>query len=202
MPRDGAAPNPPRRAQRPLLGHRRRRLRAHRGVAGRGAGDKMPVRLRGRYRCRHLRRRHRARLVRGGLRPRRPAFRAFIENDCELVVIATPVAAVDDYLARLRDWGYTGVVTDTISTKGATSSPRPPSFACACALRAGTPHGRLRAERHRRRPRRSLRGSELDPLPRQRRCPRTSQHLHELVTGLDARVVSLRREETTPPWPW
>ena len=43
---------------------------------------------------------------------------AFIENDCELVVIATPVAAVDDYLARLRDWGYTGVVTDTISTKG------------------------------------------------------------------------------------
>lgn len=50
--------------------------------------------------------------------PDDPAFRAFIENDCELVVIATPVAAVDDYLARLRDWGYTGVVTDTISTKG------------------------------------------------------------------------------------
>ena len=46
--------------------------------------------------------------------PDDPAFRAFIENDCELVVIATPVAAVDDYLARLRDWGYTGVVTDTI----------------------------------------------------------------------------------------
>ena len=50
--------------------------------------------------------------------PDDPAFRAFIENDCELVVIATPVAAVDDYLARLSDWGYTGVVTDTISTKG------------------------------------------------------------------------------------
>lgn len=37
--------------------------------------------------------------------PDDPAFRAFIENDCELVVIATPVAAVDDYLARLARLG-------------------------------------------------------------------------------------------------
>ena len=116
--------------------------------------------------------------------PDDPAFRSFIENDCELVVIATPVAAVDDYLARLRDWGYTGVVTDTISTKG--------HILAAAAELLPAPERYV--------PGHPMAGSEQSGAnwilcPDGATVPEDFQHLHELVTGLDARVVSLRREE-------
>ncbi len=174
--------------------------------------------------------------------PDDPAFRAFIENDCELVVIATPVAAVDDYLVRLRDWGYTGVVTDTISTKGhilaaaAELLPAParyvPGHPMAGSEQSGIAGARtdlfeganwilcghilaaaaeLLPAPARYVPGHPMAGSEQSGIagartdlfeganwilcPDESTVPEDFQHLHELVTGLDARVVSLRREE-------
>ncbi len=51
------------------------------------------------------------------LRPDDARLRAFLADSCELAVVATPVAAVDECFDLLRDVGYGGVVTDTISTK-------------------------------------------------------------------------------------
>ena len=123
------------------------------------------------------------------------AFRAFIENDCELVVIATPVAAVDDYLARLRDWGYTGVVTDTISTKGhilaaaAELLPAPARYVPGHPMAGSEQSGIAGARAD------LFEGANWILCPDESTVPEDFQHLHELVTGLDARVVSLRREE-------
>ena len=127
--------------------------------------------------------------------PDDPAFRAFIENDCGLVVIATPVAAVDDYLARLRDWGYTGVVTDTISTKGhilaaaAALLPAPARYVPGHPMAGSEQSGIAGARAD------LFEGANWILCPDESTVPEDFQHLHELVTGLDARVVSLRREE-------
>jgi len=42
----------------------------------------------------------------------------FADGSDELVVIATPAAAAVEWLARLADAGFAGVVTDVVSTKG------------------------------------------------------------------------------------
>ena len=99
------------------------------------------------------------------LRPDDEQFSTFLADSCELVVVATPVAAVDEYFVLLRDVGYTGVVTDTISTKSPFS--RPPRR--CCPSRATSFPGilwRIRAQRHRRRASRFVQRDELDPLPR------------------------------------
>ena len=44
--------------------------------------------------------------------PESEAFSDFVKDRADLVVLATPVAAVDDYLRLLRDWDYRGVITD------------------------------------------------------------------------------------------
>ena len=123
------------------------------------------------------------------------AFRAFVEGPCELVVIATPVAAVDDYLARLRDWGYTGVVTDTISTKGhilaaaAELLPAPHRYIPGHPMAGSEQNGIAGARAD------LFEGANWILCPDERTAPEDFQHMHELVTGIDARVVSLHREE-------
>lgn len=205
-PRDGRrAGARSRRAQRPLLGHRRRRPRAHRGVAGRGAGDQdaRRARLRGRYRCRHLRRRHRARLVRGGLRPRRPRLPRFHRKrlrarghrhaGCRRGRLPRSPARLGLHRRRHRHHLHQG----PHPRRGHRAS------ACACALRAGTPHGRLRAERHRRRPRRPLRGSRTgSSAPTRRRCPRTSSTSTSWSPASMPAWCRCAARSTTPPWPW
>lgn len=135
--------------------------------------------------------------------PDDPAFRAFIENDCELVVIATPVAAVDDYLARLRDWGYTGVVTDTISTKGhilaaATELlPAPARYVPGHPMAGSEQSGIAGARAD------LFEGAELDPLPpTRRRCPRTSSTSTSWSPASMPAWCRCAARSTTPPWPW
>ena len=127
--------------------------------------------------------------------PNDAAFRAFIEGDCELVVIATPVAAVDDYLGRLRDWGYTGLVTDTISTKGHILAaaeemlPAPARYVPGHPMAGSEQNGIAGARAD------LFEGANWILCPDERTAPEDFQRMHELITGLDARVVSLRREE-------
>ena len=127
--------------------------------------------------------------------PNDAAFRAFIEELCDLVVIATPVAAVDDYLGRLRDWGYTGLVTDTISTKGHILAaaeemlPAPARYVPGHPMAGSEQNGIAGARAD------LFEGANWILCPDERTAPEDFQRMHELITGLDARVVSLRREE-------
>lgn len=127
--------------------------------------------------------------------PQDAAFEAFARERCELVVVATPVAAVDDYFAMLRDWGYRGVVTDTISTKAhvldaaADLLPVPQNYIPGHPMAGSEKNG--------------IAGARVDLFsginwilcPDAATVPEHFQHMHELITGIGARVVSLRREE-------
>ncbi len=130
------------------------------------------------------------------LRPDDERFSTFLADSCELVVVATPVAAVDEYFGLLRDVGYTGVVTDTISTEVSHSRGRRGAAARAAQLRSRASY-RDESERN------GIDGARPDLFkganwilcPDEQTVPEHFQMLHELIIGIGARVVSLRREE-------
>ena len=123
------------------------------------------------------------------------SFEEFVKGGCEIVVIATPIAAVDEYFERLSAWDYRGVVTDTASTKAHI-------LAAACEL---LPHPHNFVPGH------PMAGSEVNGIEGARAdlfkgahwilCPDENtaaehfQLLHEVITSIGARVISLPRED-------
>lgn len=127
--------------------------------------------------------------------PQDAGFEAFVRERCELVVVATPVVAVDDYFAMLRDWGYRGVVTDTISTKAHVLDAAADLLPVLQNYIPG--HPMAGSEKN------GIAGARVDLFsginwilcPDAATVPEHFQRMHELITGIGARVVSLRREE-------
>ena len=127
--------------------------------------------------------------------PESEAFSDFVKDRADLVVLATPVAAVDDYLSLLRDWDYRGVVTDTLSTKAH----------ILAATKGILPYRRNYVPGH------PMAGSEKNGIDGARPdlfeganwilCPDADtppehfQRLHELITSLSARVVAIAPDE-------
>ena len=117
-----------------------------------------------------------------------------LRNACDLVVLATPVDVVEPYLAAIAQSGYEGIVTDTASTK---------ERVCALAQRTlRYPHNFV--------PGHPMAGSEQNGIdgarddlfqgaywilcPDENTPPDYIPALHELISGLGARVISLPRE--------
>ncbi len=127
--------------------------------------------------------------------PSDPAFERFVREECQLVVIATPVAAVDDYLKMLANWGYIGVVTDTVSTKAhiveAASAilPAPQNYIPGHPM-TGSEKSGIGAARED-----LFKGINWILCPDESTVPESFQKLYELITGVEARVISLAREE-------
>ena len=127
--------------------------------------------------------------------PADPAFERFVREECELVVIATPVAAVDEYFRMLASWGYQGVVTDTISTKAhileaaADLLPAPHNYIPGHPM-TGSEKSGIDAARDD-----MFKGINWILCPDEATVPESFQKLYELITGVEARVISLRREE-------
>ncbi|MBU5404616.1 prephenate dehydrogenase/arogenate dehydrogenase family protein [Paraeggerthella hongkongensis] len=130
-----------------------------------------------------------------GALPADPAFRRFVDEGCDLVVLATPVGAVEAYLKDLAAWDFQGIVTDTASTKS-----RIVELACA---HLAHPENYV--------PGHPMAGSEKNGIEGARAdlfkgahwilCPDANtpaEHfprLHELITSLGARVIVLPRED-------
>lgn len=128
-------------------------------------------------------------------RPDDPAFAEFLANDADLVVLATPVAAVDGYMQMLADAGYSGVLTDTVSTKShmieAAGSILPdPSIYVPGHPMAGSEKAGVDAARSD-----LYEGINWILCPDETTDPESFQKLHELICGMDARVISLPRED-------
>ncbi|WP_251213222.1 prephenate dehydrogenase [Adlercreutzia murintestinalis] len=127
-------------------------------------------------------------------RPDDPAFCRFLAEKADLVVLATPVAAVDEYMSLLAQTGYAGVLTDTVSTKAhlieAASELLPdpsiyvPGHPMAGSEKAGVDSARSDL----------YEGVNWILCPDETTDPDAFQKLHELICGMDARVVSLPRE--------
>ena len=127
--------------------------------------------------------------------PESEAFSDFVKDRADLVVLATPVAAVDDYLRLLRDWDYRGVVTDTLSTKAhilaATKEILPyrrnyvPGHPMAGSEKNGIDGARPDL----------FEGANWILCPDADTPPEHFQRLHELITSLSARVVAIAPDE-------
>ena len=127
--------------------------------------------------------------------PDAPEFRAFIEDGCDLVVLATPVSVVEGYLRDLAAWDYRGIITDTASTKSriigmaAETLPHPHNYVPGHPMAGSEKNG--------------IKGARADLFKGAYwiLCPDAdtpAEHfarLHELVTSIGARVISLPREQ-------
>ena len=117
----------------------------------------------------------------------------YVAEGCDLVVLAVPAQFSGDYFRKLEAWGY-ALITDTCSTKAA--SARSPKRRCrVLPVLPGHP----------------MAGSEVNGIEGARSdlfegmhwilCPdartpgESYTRLHDTLTALSARVVSLPREE-------
>lgn len=117
------------------------------------------------------------------------------DNDSQLVVIATPVAAVDEYLRLLKAVDFKGIVTDTLSTKfhilnaAAEMLPYPnnyiPGHPMTGSEKSGIDGARVDL----------FEGTNWILCPGEVTSPEQFKKLHELICSLDARVVSIQPEE-------
>ena len=123
------------------------------------------------------------------------ALEAYVREGCDLVVLAVPAQFSGDYFRKLQDWGYAGLITDTCSTKGRICSIADATLKNPGQFLPGHP----------------MAGSDVNGIEGARSdlfegmhwilCPdaRTPgewyTRLHDTLTALSARVVSLPREE-------
>lgn len=124
-----------------------------------------------------------------------PVLESTVCQECDLVVIATPVPTVLDYLRLLADWGYAGIITDTASTKAHISDeaqhllPYPQNYLPGHPMAGSEVNG--------------IKGARPDLFQGAHwiLCPDAdtpAEHftrLHELITGMGARVISLPRQD-------
>ena len=128
-------------------------------------------------------------------KPESDDFKRFINDRADLVIIATPISAVDDYLGMLAELGYEGVVTDTVSTKShildaaASMLPNPASFIPGHPMTGSENNGIDGARSD------LFEGANWILCPDGDTIPEQFQKLHELICGLNARVVSIPRED-------
>lgn len=124
-----------------------------------------------------------------------PGLGEWLSAEAELVVISTPVACVDDYLRLLADAGYSGLITDTVSTKAHILESSVEILADASSYIPG--HPMTGSEKS------GIEAASIDLFeganwilcPDEGTNPDQFQQLHELITGLSARVVSIPRED-------
>lgn len=126
--------------------------------------------------------------------PDSEALKEFIKDKADLVVLAVPVQAADFYMDLLAEAGYTGILTDTLSTKAhiLESSKKLPD---GCSYIPG--HPMAGSEKNGIDGARSdlFEGANWILCPDETTVPEHFQKMHELITSLNARVVSLPAED-------
>ena len=128
-------------------------------------------------------------------KPDDPTFKAFVEDACDLVVIATPVGVAESYLENLASWDFKGIITDTASTKHRIVSmatdalPHPQNFVPGHPMAGSEKNGidGARAD--------LFKGAYWILCPDAATPAEHFTQLHELVTGIGARVISLPRDQ-------
>ena len=132
--------------------------------------------------------------VDGATVPDAPAFRDFVLQ-ADLAVVATPVDASESILRLLAEWGFEGVITDTASTKAHLAQvaseilPHPHNFVPGHPMAGSEVNGIEGARPD------LFKGAYWILCPDAPTPPEHFTRLHELVTGMGARVIALKRED-------
>ncbi|WP_251198031.1 prephenate dehydrogenase [Anaerotardibacter muris] len=128
-----------------------------------------------------------------GLEPADPTLAEKL-NTCDLVVLATPVTATPEYFQVLADCDYRGVVTDTCSTKNQIVEtalevlPHPDSYIPGHPMAGSEKSGVFGARAD------LFENAHWVLCPDEHTLPDAFAALHDVLTSIGARVVSLTRE--------
>ncbi|MBO4364717.1 MAG: prephenate dehydrogenase/arogenate dehydrogenase family protein [Eggerthellaceae bacterium] len=127
--------------------------------------------------------------------PEDDLLRTFACDGCQLVVLATPASAACEYLKMLDGWGYSGIITDTASTKDRICKEasevlaRPELFIPGHPMAGSEVNGIEGARPD------LFEGAHWILCPDANTPPENFTALHELLVQMKARIVSLRRED-------
>lgn len=118
-----------------------------------------------------------------------PRFLELLQGDCDLVILATPVDADEPYLRTIAESGYEGIVTDAASTKERVTEMAaellryPQNFVPGHPMAGSEVNGidGARAD--------LFQGAYWILCPDEKTPPDHIPALHELVSGLGARVI-------------
>lgn len=120
-------------------------------------------------------------------------FMQLLQGECDLVVLATPVDAVEPYFEAIAASGYEGIVTDTASTKGrivAIADARlryPENFVPGHPMAGSEVNGIDGARDD------LFQGAYWILCPDEDTPPDHIPALHELITGVGARMITVPR---------
>ena len=122
-------------------------------------------------------------------------FREVLANECDLVILATPVDVDEAYLQAIAKSGYAGIVTDTSSTKGrivsmAQETLRYPENFVPGHPMAGSEVNGIEGARDD-----LFQGAYWILCPDENTPPDHIPALHELITGVGARMITIPREQ-------
>lgn len=127
--------------------------------------------------------------------PLHPSVEAFIKNECDLIVLATPVTVMSEYFSLINQWDYKGLLTDTASTKMKVSQlaesvlkyPQNyiPGHPMAGSEKSGIEGARIDL----------FQGAHWILCPDENTPAEHFQKLHELLTAIGSRVISLPRKD-------
>lgn len=127
--------------------------------------------------------------------PSDPAFQQFVQQGCDLVMVATPVGVSQQYFENLAAWNFEGIITDTASTKArmvdmaARILPHPERFVPGHPM-AGSEKNGIEGARPD-----LFQGAHWILCPDAHTPAEYFPRLHELITGIGARVIALPRED-------
>ncbi|WP_273090853.1 prephenate dehydrogenase/arogenate dehydrogenase family protein [Cryptobacterium curtum] len=123
------------------------------------------------------------------------AFESFVRSVCDLVVLAVPASGARPYLEALDRWDFEGIITDTASTKERICRDADEVLHHSERFIPGHPMAGSEVN--------GIAGARADLFegahwilcPNERTPGEFYTALHDLLTGLSARVISLPREE-------
>ncbi|MED9872995.1 MAG: prephenate dehydrogenase/arogenate dehydrogenase family protein, partial [Eggerthellaceae bacterium] len=115
-------------------------------------------------------------------------------NKCDLVMIATPVPVVHDYFKLIADADFQGVVTDTCSTKALVSQQAKDILVHSENYIPGHPMAGSEKSGIEAASDVLFQGAHWVLCPDEQTSAEDYADLHEMLTGIGARVVSLPRD--------
>ena len=119
----------------------------------------------------------------------------FVNEGCDLVLLAIPVDFAGEYFEKLATWGYAGIISDTASTKGRICAmaegilPEPAIFIPGHPMAGSEINGITGAKSQ------MFRGAHWILCPDGRTPVTAYMEFHDLLTSIGARVISLPRED-------
>ena len=119
----------------------------------------------------------------------------FVNEGCDLVLLAIPVDFAGEYFEKLATWGYAGIISDTASTKGRICAmaedilPEPAIFIPGHPMAGSEINGITGAKSQ------MFRGAHWILCPDDRTPVTAYMEFHDLLTSIGARVISLPRED-------